>query len=235
MQNTNNPDANRIGTMLLQGNFISKDQLRDALQRHSRTGQPLGYILVNSGFISRDKLRGPLRLQMEEHIQKIFSWKNGQFAFKPELMRIYENERIFFGEDYSELISNLGRIEGSKIVEKTIFSNIVDTKKRNLYVLPANSSTNKPIGRTNRSLLQKLLDIVKQRFDIVLIDTPPLDAQMGVESIFTFVDGVVVVVSAGNLSYRVINSAIQTLPQDKIIGAVLNKVKTKPDHYSYYM
>lgn len=235
MQNSNNPDANRIGTMLLQGNFISKDQLRDALQRHSRTGQPIGYILVNSGFISREKLRGPLRLQMEEHIQKIFSWKSGHFAFKPELMRIYENERIFFGEDYSELINNLGRVEGSKIVEKIIFRDIVSTKNENLYVLPANSSTKKPIGRINRSLLKKLLEIVKQRFDVVLIDTPPLDAQMGVESIFTFVDGVVVVISAGNLSYRVINNAIHTLPQDKIIGAVLNKVKTKPKHYSYYM
>ncbi len=235
IQNNNNPNANRIGTMLLKGNFISKDQLRNALQRHSRTGQPIGYILVNSGFISRENLRGPLRLQMEEHIQKIFSWKSGQFAFKPELMRIYENERIFFGEDYSELINNLGRTEGSKIVEKMIFNDIVSTKNENLYVLPSNSSTKKPISRVNRSLLKRLLEIVKQRFDVVLIDTPPLDSQMGVESIFTFVDGVIVVISAGNLSYRIINNAIKTLPQDKIIGAVLNKVKTKPNHYSYYM
>jgi len=235
IQNNNNPDANRIGTMLLQGNFISREQLRDALHRHSRTGQPIGYILVNSGFISRDKLRGPLRLQMEEHIQKVFSWKSGRFAFKPELLRIYENERIFFGEDYSELINNLGRVQGSKIIEKEIFSNISSTDRENLYVLPANSTTKKPIGRINRALFKKLLEIVRQRFDVILIDTPPLDAQTGVESIFSFVDGVVFVISAGNLSYKVINNAISSLPRDKIIGAVLNKVKTKPDHYSYYM
>jgi succinoglycan biosynthesis transport protein ExoP len=236
IQNSNNPKANRIGAMLLQGNSISKDQLNDAIERHRRTGQPLGYILVNSGYISIEKLKGPLRLQMEEHIQRLFSWKTGQFHFKPELIRMYENERIVFGDNYNPLIHELGRISGSKMIEKVILANIRGGSRENLFFLPANSSAKKPIGRINRTLLKKILEIVKERFDVVLIDTPPLDARTGVESLLSIVDGVIIVIDAGNLSYRVINTAINTLPKDKIIGAILNKVKTKQNkYYAYYM
>ncbi|KJS32456.1 MAG: hypothetical protein VR64_06965 [Desulfatitalea sp. BRH_c12] len=234
IQDDNNPTANRLGRMLLQGKFISEDQLQEALARHNRTGRPLGYILVNSGYVSREKLRGSLRLQMEDHIQKLFSWKSGHFHFSPGLMRTYESERILYAEDFSELIDNLGWIEGSKMVENIIFEDIVGTKQQNLFVLPANSSTKRPIGHVNRALLRKLLEIVKTRFDVVLIDTPPLDAQLGVETLSSFVDGIIVVISAGNLSYRIINSELDSLPRDKIIGAVLNKVRTKPSHYNYY-
>lgn len=235
IQNSNNPKANRIGTMLLQGNAISRDQLNDALERQSRTGQPLGYILVNSGYIGIEKLRGPLRLQMEEHIQRLFSWKTGQFQFKPELIRINENERIFFGDNYTSLINDLSRTGGSKMIEKEILGNIKSGSRENLYFLPANSSVKKPIGRINRALLRKILESVKERFDVVLVDTPPLDARTGVESLLSIVDGVVVVINAGHLSYRIINTAMNTLPKDKIIGAILNKVKTQPNSYAYYM
>ena len=235
IQNSNNPKANRIGAMLLKGNFITEDQLSDAIERHRRTGQPLGYILVNSGYITLEKLRGPLRLQMEEHIQRLFSWKTGQFHFKPEIIRIYENERIFFGDNHNAMIRDLGRITGSKVIEKEILANVRSGSKENLYFLPANSNIKKPIGRVNRELLKKILEIVKDRFDVVLIDTPPLDARTGIESLLSNVDGVIVVIDAGRLSYRVINSAMNTLPKDKIIGAVLNKVKSKENDYAYYM
>ena len=129
VQNNSNSEDGRIGNMLLKGGFISKDQLDDALNRNQRTGQPLGYILVNAGYISREKLRGPLRLQIEEYIQKLFSWKNGQFAFKPGLFHIYENEKIFFEEDYSSMINNLGRIENSKFIQKELFSHILGLDK----------------------------------------------------------------------------------------------------------
>ncbi|KJS30823.1 MAG: hypothetical protein VR64_14350 [Desulfatitalea sp. BRH_c12] len=234
IQNSNNPRSNRIGTMLMQGNFLTKEQLDDALERHRRTGQPLGYILVNSGYISADKLRGPLRLQMEEHIQRLFSWKSGQFHFKPEVIRIYENERLYFGDNFTAMIHDLGKVSGSKLIEKEILANVKSGSMENLFFLPANSSTKKPIGRINRHLLKKVLEVVKERFDVVLIDTPPLDARTGVETLFTYVDGVVLVIDAGNLSYRVISNAVNDLPKDKIIGAILNKVKTKASNYAYY-
>jgi Mrp family chromosome partitioning ATPase len=49
------------------------------------------------------------------------------------------------------------------------------------------------------------------------------------------VDGVILVIAAGHLSYRVIGSAVNAIPQDKLIGAILNKVQTSANRYNYYM
>lgn len=232
IQNQKNPENSRIGTMLLNGGFISKNQLDDSLARHRRTGQPLGYILVNAGYISREKLRGPLRLQIEEYIQKLFSWKNGTFSFKPGIIHIYENEKIFFEEDYTPIIHNLGRIENSQFIEKELFSHITALEKEDLYLLPAGTS-HKLIGSLNQVLMKKIFEKLRQRFDVVLIDTPPLDAASGIESIFQLADGIVLVIKAGHLSVKILNGAINHLPQEKIIGTVLNEAKFDRQPYYY--
>jgi uncharacterized protein involved in exopolysaccharide biosynthesis/Mrp family chromosome partitioning ATPase len=232
IQNKKTMERNRIGTMLLNGGFITVTQLNDALQRHQRTGQPLGYILVNAGYLGREKLRGPLRLQIEEYLQKMFSWKRGRFVFKPGMVHLYENERIFFEEDYSPMINSLGRIERSKFIEKELFSHLLNLRKENLYLLPAGSSY-KLIGSLNHALMNKVFEKLKQHFDVLLVDTPPLDAASGIESIFPLADGIVVVVKAGHLSVKVLSGALNHLPQDKIIGTVLNQVKSKV-HPTYY-
>lgn len=41
LQNQDNPIGNRLGTMLLRGGLITEDPLKEALERHQRTGQPL--------------------------------------------------------------------------------------------------------------------------------------------------------------------------------------------------
>ena len=230
--NNSNPESHRIGNMLLNGGFISKIQLDYALEIHQRTGQPLGYILVNAGYVSREKLRGPLRLQNEEYLQKIFSWKNGKFVFKSGMINIYENEKIFFEEDYSSLIANLSRIEHSKFLEKELFSQIRKLSKENMYLLPAGKSY-KLIGSFNQVLMRKIFDKLRQHFDVLLIDTPPLDAASGIESIFQLADGILMVIKAGHLSVKVINGAVNHLPEDKIIGAVLNQAKVNPNPYYY--
>ncbi|MCP4745001.1 MAG: DUF4388 domain-containing protein [Desulfobacteraceae bacterium] len=232
IQNPNNPENNRIGAMLLNGNFITKDQLKDALQRHQRIGQPLGYILVNAGYITRNKLKGPLRLQTEEYLHKIFSLKNGKFIFKPGMISIYDTEKIFFKEDYTSLISNLGSTETSKYLENELFSHIISVNKENLYLLPAGTSR-KFIGSLNQIIMKKIFEKLKPHFDVILIDTPPLDAASGIESTLELADGIILVVKAGHLSIKVLNSAIMHLPKDKIIGAVLNQSKINPQSYYY--
>ncbi len=232
IQNPDSAEFNRIGTMLRNGGFITDDQLDDALTRHRRTGQPMGYILINAGYIGRDKLRGPLRLQIEEYLQKMFSWKKGQFKFIPGMTQIYENEKIFFEEDYSAMINNLGRIEPSTFIEKELFENIHSLQQENLYLLPAGTSY-KLIGALNQVLMKKVFEKLKHHFDVLLVDTPPLDAASGIESIFPLADGIVVVVKAGHLSIKVINGALSHLPQDKIIGTILNQVKMTPNAYYY--
>jgi succinoglycan biosynthesis transport protein ExoP len=228
IQHQNNPENNRIGTMLLNAGFINKTQLEDALNRHRRTGQPLGYILVNTGCIGRDKLRGPLRLQNEEYIQKIFSWKSGEFQFKHGMIRIYENEKIFFEEDYSALINNLGRIDISNFFEKELFSHIAQYNSDNLYLLLVGKS-DKPISPFSPVVMEKVFEKLRLNFDVILVDAIPINETSGIQSTFSFADGIILVVKSGHLKLKTLKNGINQLPYEKIIGTVLNQAKFKTE------
>lgn len=235
LQFPNNRDANRLGTMLINSGLITEEQLQDALDRNKRTGQPLGYILVNSGYLTRDKLQGPLRLQMEENLQKLFSWKTGQYKFESGAVNIFKRERIAFTEEYSEIIRMLGKVEGSRLVEEEIFSQIKRGYGENLYILPAGSRAGGMQPQLNHLLMQKVFDVLRQRFDVILIDTSPLEAQSDTLTLSSLADDIIFVIKAGKLSHKALNQAKSTIPQEKIIGAILNQVKVKESsYYNYY-
>ncbi len=142
-------------------------------------------------------------------------------------------ERILYGDDYAAAIANLGRLEGYNLLENEILANITNGQVENLSILPAGATSTKPIGQVNIALLSKFLEILKQRFDIILLDSPPLDAAAGNATLFQLTDGVIFVIKAGHLSIKILNEAKAGIPADKLVGAVLNQVKRK-DMYYYY-
>jgi len=231
------PIENRLGTMLLRGGFITEDQLKDALERNQRTGQPLGYILINAGYINQSQLQGPLKLQMEEHLQKLFSWKHGAFTFAPGRVETYEDKRIYFGEDYTPIINRLGRMAGSRLLESEVISYVKPVREQNLSLLPAGTGHPRLDSPVYFTILAKLFDILKQRYDVVLVDAPPLLGTMNsVAPLFSLVDGVIFVVKSGQVSVDYINRATMSIKEAKanIIGAILNHAKIERDYYSYY-
>jgi cellulose biosynthesis protein BcsQ len=233
LQIQNDTSSSRLGIVLLRGGFITESQLEEALSIHHRTGQALGYILINTGYIIQEKLQGPLRLRMEEHLQRLFSWKQGGFVFKQVQVETYEHERIYFGEDYTPITQRLGRLSGSRLLESVILSQVKSCQDGELYVMPAGTASGKISGALNLTLLTKFLDILKQRFDVVLVDTAPLLEGPDVTPLNTVADRVIFVVKAGNLSVKTINEATRSVPRDKIMGAILNQVKVGRDDYYY--
>ncbi len=232
MQGRNSPLSIRLGTMLLKGGLITREQLDDALERNSRTGQPLGYILVNSGYITPERLRGPLKLQMEEHLQKLFTWKHGEFTFDADDVHIYSDDKVCFAEDYTSIVQRLSRISGSRYVERVVLSKIT-TVDQGLWLLPSKDDTDKPAMPVYLNVFRKFLDILKTRFDIILIDLPPVLEAPGAVPMSTVADGAIFVVKAGNLSVRTLNRAASILKKSniKIIGAVLNQAKINSGYY----
>jgi uncharacterized protein involved in exopolysaccharide biosynthesis/Mrp family chromosome partitioning ATPase len=235
IQSNNNPLANRLGTMLLRGGFITEGQLQEALERNERTGLPLGYILINAGYISQDKLRGPLKLQMEEYLQKLFIWKSGAFVFEPGSVETYEDKRIYFGEDYTPIIRRLGRMAGSRFIESTVLSRVKHLGEPNLSLLPAGVSAQETVGPVYFMVLEKFLSILKKHFDIVLVDAPPVLDGASAIPLSLLSDGVIFVVKAGHLSVKAINEAITSLREANvnILGAILNQVKVRDNLYKY--
>lgn len=238
LRNKHTPDSNRLGTMMLRGGFITESQLEDAVERNKRTGQPLGYILVNSGFISFDKLKGPAKLQMEEHLQKLFSWKHGTFTFKPGSIETHDDKMIYFKEDYSSTINELSSMTESRFLESAILENVKSLDEQNLSLLTVGTENGNTVqGSIYYTLLEKVLSVLKQRYDVVLVDSPPMLQTGGiVKPVLSMVDGVIFVIKSGKATIKQVNEATSIIKElnTNIVGTVLNQVKVGKEYYGYY-
>jgi Mrp family chromosome partitioning ATPase len=72
--------------------------------------------------------------------------------------------------------------------------------------------------------MQLLLEEAAERFDWVIVDTPPATATADAGLIGPIVDGTVLVVRAGQTPHHAVRQAIDTLGYERIFGVVLNGV-----------
>lgn len=226
--------TNMLGTMLVRMGILSENQLEDALAYQDLTKRSLGYILINSGHLTQEQLRGPLSLQLEERLQKLFSWKYGTFVFTPKNIKTYEDEKIYFGDDFTPIINRLGSLLGNRFLEREILSQIQSVDHDlNVSLLPSGTQSIEPYGPIYLKLFSKILDIVKRHFDVILVDTPPVLEMPGVAPLSSLGDGAVFVIKAGNLPFKTTNEAVTSLKDANvnIIGAVLNQVKAGKNYY----
>lgn len=77
---------------------------------------------------------------------------------------------------------------------------------------------------------------LKEKYDFVLIDSPPVIAVTDPVLLAAQVDGVVLVVKAGVTRVDLINSALEQLKKanHRFLGAVLNRVRVNAGDYNYY-
>ena len=229
IESDGNIRQNRLGTMLLNGGFLSEKQLNEAIERNKRTGQPFGYILINSGYITQENLQGHLKLQTEENLQKLFSWKNGTYNFESKVVKMYENEKIYFEENYDPIIQRQSQMTGSLLFEKNINSLIRETEYKNVHFIAAGNTRSEQGDPINFRLLSKFINIFRNSYDLILLDGPPAIEATDSTAFAQMSDGVVFVVKSGHLSYTVLHQALDRLSaaDTAILGAVLNQVKAK--------
>lgn len=110
----------------------------------------------------------------------------------------------------------------------------------NLYVLPSGAFPPNPSELLGSAAMKTLLQEVGERFDIVLLDSPPLLAVTDAAVLSTVADGTVVVVRTGKTSRAAVRRALGQLTtvQGRLIGAVMNDVDVRDSGYgggySYY-
>jgi succinoglycan biosynthesis transport protein ExoP len=94
------------------------------------------------------------------------------------------------------------------------------------------SASNLLSGVRMRSLLQEL----NQRFDLVILDTPPVLATADAGILGSLADGVLLVVRAGQTDRSAAQRAYQQLAQGgaRVVGAVLNDPKGEVSQYGDY-
>jgi Mrp family chromosome partitioning ATPase len=82
-----------------------------------------------------------------------------------------------------------------------------------------------------------LLSNLQKRFDLLIIDTPPVIPASDALLIASHVDGVLLVVKAGGVNREMVMKTAQSLrtPQTNLLGVALNQIDTtRSGYYKQY-
>lgn len=115
---------------------------------------------------------------------------------------------------------------------------IVGSVVDNLYILTSGPIPPNPSEMLSSNAMKSFLEQVKQDFDIILIDAPPVGVVTDAAIISTIVDGTILVISSGHVEIEAAQRAKELLEKvnANILGVVLNKVNkdNQGGSYSYY-
>ncbi|HKS95801.1 MAG TPA: polysaccharide biosynthesis tyrosine autokinase [Terriglobia bacterium] len=107
-----------------------------------------------------------------------------------------------------------------------------------LWVLPAGPRAPNPAELLSSSIMERLLEELRPRFDHVVFDSPPLLLVTDATILSTLTDGVILVVESGVTTPDALIQAHRTLKSAgaRVLGVAVNKVDTKRDgcYYTYY-
>jgi len=97
----------------------------------------------------------------------------------------------------------------------------------NVWTIPSGPHPPNPAELLNSRRMKELLALAKDKFNIVLLDTPPVLAVIDPVIVSSLVDSTVFVVRAGKTTRRPLVRAIEEIRKSKadIIGVVFNEVK----------
>jgi len=110
----------RLGDMLVKGGRITQQQLSSAVEEQARTGKrQLGRILVDSGQIERGELERFIRLQVENAVYYLFTWKQGTFSFASDRLPPHQPLLVSLDAE-SLLLEGARRVDEWSLIEKKI-------------------------------------------------------------------------------------------------------------------
>ncbi len=111
------------------------------------------------------------------------------------------------------------------------------TNVENLNVLTSGQIPPNPTELFGSKQMDNLLEYVKEYFDYVIIDTPPINVVTDTAIISEKITGYVFVVQSGKNRYNEISYAMETLQQmnGNVVGFILNDINGKSaSHYGGY-
>jgi Mrp family chromosome partitioning ATPase len=84
--------------------------------------------------------------------------------------------------------------------------------------------------------MNQILSEAAQRFDWVIVDTPPVALLPDANLLAAMIDTALLVVSANATPYPLITRAIQAIGEQRILGVVLNRIAERElvSPYNYY-
>jgi hypothetical protein len=114
----------RLGTMLVRAEIITREELEYALDQQKRTLRRLGDLLVELGLVTQADLRVMTALQTAETIYRLFHWKSGTYAFEPGDVE-WDRESVTPLRAESVLMEGFRRVDEWPMIRRRIPSTAV--------------------------------------------------------------------------------------------------------------
>jgi succinoglycan biosynthesis transport protein ExoP len=110
------------------------------------------------------------------------------------------------------------------------------TSHERLQLIPSGSRKRNAPELLGTSRMRELLTAMRDRFDVVLIDTPPLGAGIDPFVLGTLTGNLMLVLRAGATESDLAEAKLQIIDQlpIRLVGAVLNDVRASMNDYKYY-
>lgn len=108
----------------------------------------------------------------------------------------------------------------------------------NLYILASGPIPPNPSELLSSNAMKKLMENLRNDFDIILVDAPPVGVVTDSAILSTITDGTILVVSSGKIEIEAAQRSKELLEKvnAKILGVVLNRItkENQGSSYSYY-
>ena len=112
------------------------------------------------------------------------------------------------------------------------------TKQENLYILTGGTIPPNPAEVLSSKKMSEFIESIKDEYDYIFIDSPPVGVVSDASIISAYSDGVIFVVGANEVDSNLVKIAKERLDSVKanIVGVILNKFKTdtNSEYYNYY-
>lgn len=134
-------------------------------------------------------------------------------------------------------LSNREGISGLFVQSKIVLNGTLrETPIDNLFVITSGALPPNPAELLGSEKMSEILQVVSERTDIILLDSPPVMAVTDAVVLAPRVDGVLLVVKPGTTKYAACRQAIEQLHRvgANILGVVLNDVEITRSRYHYY-
>jgi capsular exopolysaccharide synthesis family protein len=141
---------------------------------------------------------------------------------KPRLHRIFK-------------VRNLGGLSGYLTGKVSLKDAIQKTSVGNIWLLASGIIPPNPSELLNSKKMKKMMEGIKEAFDVILLDTAPVLAVIDAVIVSSIADSTVLIIKAGEVMRKPFLTAVEELrrAKAKIIGVLFNELKVKKGDYHF--
>ena len=229
----NRPADQKLANILVDAKILTTEEARQALGHQKRSARRLGAILLSLGLVKQEELTRALSHQMIEAFRVTGGMTKAAFTVhnvSGEEIQPFAASDTNLDQAYHEYISGDATSRIDEIIDKMIHA----TEEKNLFVLPAGAIPPNPSELLASARTEFLLTQLRQRFDVLLLDSPPVIPVADALLLSPQADGVILIARSEKTNRKVAADALRRLRTARvnIIGCVLNRIDAQA--HSYY-